>query len=226
MPYISKWNGYDLKDARAREIIGSLSLLATEDKTSIVAAINELVVRVAAIEDSIVPEPEGPVNLLNLNRVQGENWDSEDNYIQPVNFNYTVIQTGSCTIADLTEDSITVTESGAGNTGAVFPWCLFGNYASRAGKSYVFSWNPTGSTNTRLRLMMMDGASTQNATFSNKDGAIGSGTIDISADRKTITVNGTAYTFTNEVVRLGFFFGSATGKTCSYTGVSLMEVAE
>lgn len=164
--------------------------------------------------------PETP--LLALNRTQGTNWTNENNYINPAHHESTTISGNLCGIANLTENSITVTENGAGGRGVAFPFVPTG----REGKTYQLTWNATGTTDTRFRLLMGDGSSMKTADLDVKNGTITSATISISADRKTITVNGKATTFTNAVSWLAFFFGAATSKTVAYTGVSLVEVTQ
>ncbi len=166
--------------------------------------------------DVIVPE----APLFTLDRTQGTGWTNESIYINPASYDSTVISGTPCAISNLTENSITMTENGAGGKGVAFPF----NLANRAGKTYQLTWNATGTTDTRFRLMMSDGSSLQNADLDNKNGAITSATIAISADGKTVTVNGVAKTFSSTVSWIAFFFGAATGKTVSYTGVSLVEV--
>lgn len=172
-----------------------------------------------------------PVSILNLNRTQGTGWNNssaETNYINPAQYQSTAISGTPCAIANLTENSITVTENGAGGRGVAFPLLvdasIFG--VDRRGKSYLLTWDATGTTDTRFRLMFGNANGTKYVDLDNKNGTITSATIDISADGKTMTVNGKATTDTVSFVWMAFHFSAATGKTVSYTGVSLVEVTE
>lgn len=164
--------------------------------------------------------------LLDLNRTKSTSWDDENGYLNPAAYDSTTVSGAECAIANLTSNSITVTENGTGGKGVAFPFLIYDTTRNidRRGKSYTLTWDATGTTDTRFRLLISDGSSLKNADLDNKSGAKTSATIVISADGKTVTVNGTAITFTNVVSRLAFFFGCGTGKTVSYTGVSLVEV--
>lgn len=173
-----------------------------------------------------------PVNILNLNRTQGTSWnnsEAETNYINPAAYGSTVLNQGNaCIITNLTENSITVQEGGTGGQGVAFPLLIINSSAGidRRGKSYLLTWDATGTTDTRFRLMFGNGSVLKNADLDNKNGTITSATIDISEDGNTVTVNGTATTETTPFVWMAFHFSAATGKTVSYTGVSLVEVTE
>ena len=171
-------------------------------------------------------ESQEPTSLLILNgRTQGTVYNSveksETYYINPSDYTSTNIpDKTACGIADLTESSITVTESGSGGTGVAYPFILS---ADEYGKSYTLTWNPTGTTNTRFRLLVCDGASLKSLDLDVKNGTISSATISFSTDGKTITLNGVDTAFTNVITWYAFFFGCATSATVSYTDVELVE---
>ena len=173
--------------------------------------------------------PNTPIVLLNLNRTKGTSWNgdnSENYYINPAAYDSTVIPTSAeCAISNLTSNSITVTENGTGGKGVAFPFHIYKESIgiNRYGKAFTLTWNPTGTTDTRFRLMVSDGSSLKHIDLDNKNGTISSVTIAFSSDGKTITVNGVATTLTNSIQWTAFFFGCATGKTVNYTGVSLVE---
>lgn len=220
MADISKWNGLNLKDKKAREDIGNRLLLQTEDKTSLVNAINELIARIVVLEEN--GEVVTPTILLDLNRTQTTDytygWKNENCYLNPAEYGSTNNSGGNaCTISNLTSNSITVTEGGTGGQGVAFP------FIPEFGKSYTLMWNATGTTDTRFRYMMSDGGAVKYVDLDNKSGAETSATIVVSEDGKTVTVNGTSNTFTNPISWTAFHFSAGTGKTVSYTGVNLVE---
>ena len=198
--------------------------LVEVDYNALLSKIQELSDRVTVLEIGSLPV------LLDLNRTHSttNNPMDETTYINPSP--YTSFNVASnptlCGIADQTSDSITVTENGkGGGAGVAFPFIIYDTEqgVDRRGKSYLLMWNATGTTNTRFRLMMYDGSTCTNNNLDYKNGTLTSATIEISADGKTITVNGTANTFTNVVKCIAFHFSSATNTTTSYTGVKLIE---
>lgn len=230
MADISKWNGLDIKDKTARSNIGNVLLLQTADRTSLVNAINELLARIVTLEENSGGETPIGTSLLNLNRTHRENtsyaWYDETCYMNPTGYSSTNPTGGTpCVVSNLTSNSITVTEGGTGGQCVTFPFNVVNTEQGidRRGKSFVLTWDATGTTDTRFRLLMGDGSTFKSADLDNKSGTKTSATIDISTDGKTITVNGTAYTFTNAVSWIAFAFSAATGKTVNYTGVKLVE---
>ena len=171
-------------------------------------------------------------SILKLNRAESNTnssylaGDCEDWYINPAKSNAITVSGTACTVTNLTEDSITVEESGAGSTGCAFPVALttgVGAPESRYGKTFTLSWDATGSTNTRMFLTCFGNSNAKYIQI-DKSGAKSSSTISISEDGNTITVDGVATASNgNPFVVMCFFFGSATGTTTSYTGVSLIE---
>ena len=154
---------------------------------------------------------------FNLNRTQGTDWYSDENYLNPVDqTTLHVLDETPCGITNLTENSITVTENGKGGRGVVFPIKL------EYGKPYTLTWNATGTTDTRFRIMVV-GGSLKTIDLDNKNGTVTFATMNISEDGKTINVNGTEYTFTGEITITALHFSAATGKTVNYTGVTLTE---
>ena len=168
---------------------------------------------------------ETTTSLLNLNRTESNSSNSylagnnETYYINPAKSNSVAVSGTPCVVADLTENSITVTENGTGSTGCAFPVSVTNNL----GKSLTFSWNSNGGSNTRMFLTCFGNSNAKYIQI-DKTGSKTSCVIEISEDGNTITVDGVATASNgNPFTAMCFFFGSATGTTTSYTNVSLVE---
>ena len=167
-------------------------------------------------------------SILNLNRNESNSANSylasnsETCYINPAKSNAPTVSGTPCTVSTLTENSITVKESGAGSTGCAFPIDIDERY----GKKFLFTWDATGTTNTRMFLTCFGNSNAKYIQI-DKSGTKSSCTIEISADGTSIIVDGVTNTGNgNPFGAMCFFFGSATGTTTSYTGVKLVEVTE
>ena len=159
--------------------------------------------------------------LLNLNRTQGTNWWGEDNYINPTNsYSVAIPSEDPCGIANLTQNSITVTDNG-NNRGVTFPFVIYSTSQGidRRGKTYELTWSEDGGTNTYFNIVGNFGGWKVVGLDSS-----GAATISISEDGKTLTRNGYDYVHTTEIGYIGFFFGAKSGTTVSYTNVVLKEV--
>ena len=180
------------------------------------------------VQQTPIYESDVVVSLLNLNRTASnassylaENCESL--YINPAQYSTVAVTGTPCAVSNLTENSITVVENGAGGTGCAFPLGLTAPYGAELyGKTLTLTWDATGTTDTRFRLMCLGNSNVKYGDLDNKNGTKTSATIDISADGNTITLNGTAITSNgNPFTVIAFFFGAATGKTVAYNNVSL-----
>ena len=148
--------------------------------------------------------------------------NNETLYVNPAKSNAITVSGTPCTVSNLTENSITVTESGAGSTGCAFPVSII-EETGRCGKTFTFSWKSNGGTNTRMFLTCFGNSNAKYIQI-DKTGTKTSCTIEVSADGNTITVDGTAYASNGSpFAAMCFFFGSATGTTTSYSEVMLVE---
>lgn len=158
-------------------------------------------------------------SLLNLNRTETNNASSyynESYYINPAQYESANPQGTACTVANLTENSITVTCI-TGGRGCAFPFDISAYY----GKTLTLTWDATGTSNTRFRLLGY-GNSNWIHTIIDNTGAKNTSSIVIASDGKTITVDGTAITASsNPFTFISFFFGAATSQTVAYSNVFL-----
>lgn len=183
------------------------------------------------IQQTPIYESEEVGSLLKLNRTASNSSSSylsencETFYINPARYG-SVDTTGTpCVVADLTENSITVTENGAGGSGCAFPFGLTAQTsADRYGKTFTLTWDATGTIDTRFRLMCLGNSNMKYGDIDNKSGTKSSCTIAISADGNTVTIDGTVVTSNgNPFTAIAFFFGAATSKTVAYKNVKLVE---
>ena len=159
-------------------------------------------------------------SLLNLNRTEtatgGSHYYNESYYINPSQYASVNPEGTACTVANLTENSITVTCI-TGGRGCAFPFDISEYY----GKTLTLKWDATGTSNTRFRLIGYGNSNWKHALIDNT-GAKSTSTIVIASDGMTITVDGTAITASsNPFTFIAFFFGAATSQTVAYSNVFL-----
>ena len=183
-----------------------------------------------SIGQHIYSDINGDEILLNLDRkhlssyTSGTGWSDNGVYLNPASYSTTNPLAGNpCTISNLTSNSITVTEPGNGGYGVAYGLLVHNAYGDNAGKSYILTWDATGTTNTRFRLMVCDGTNLTYVPLDHGDGTITSATFSISKGGQIITINDVDYTFTNRIKWIAFHFSSATGTTTSYRNVKLVE---
>ena len=167
--------------------------------------------------------------LLNLVRksttTATDSWFNEEYYINPTNYsNRNTTSLAACVVSNLSETSITVTEGGGGGANVTYPFLICYGTVDRRGKHYRLTWVPTGSTNTRFRLLVYNALEFQMVELDVKNGGVSVADISISTDGKTITVNDVSYTFNSVIQSIAFGFSAATSTTISYRNVILQEV--
>jgi hypothetical protein len=172
-----------------------------------------------------------PVSLLNLgNRTLNTNysndWFNEKKYFNPSDY-ATGNAPGSstpCGIANLTENSITVTEPSVGGLGVSFPWSIYHTGINRRGKTFTMTWDKIAGNTARFRARVGGVSNPQYIDLAKGSDGKTSATIVVSEDGKTVTINGTAFTRSGDYISyIVFFFGSATGTTTAYSGVKIVE---
>lgn len=159
------------------------------------------------------------VRLLNLDRtyVSGTVGEPIANHLDEskayLNANYSANESefysSSCSVTDVTEDSVTITESGTGGIYVAYPIHLtdLGTQAYRI----TFDYSGVGKCRSCYRYATADGVISRNNTLFTNDTAGASGTADV-----TIPANA-GYEW------LIIYLGSNTGSTKTFTNVSLTK---
>ena len=174
---------------------------------------------------TIVGTPVPVVNLLNLDRTyvsgttgesMARNFDYTKAYLN-VAYSEAKFNAKSCTVANVTEDSVTVTEGGLGGLCVAYPV----DVSSANGTKFrvTFDYSGTGKCRTYYNLINADGdlALSRSLPLHVNDTAGAASSADVTINPKSVTAD--------TCVGLIIFLGSNTSATKTYTNVSLEAVS-
>ena len=179
--------GYEISSITAK--MGSTTLSVVDNTINIASVTNDIVITATATAVE-VPEPAG--RLLNLDRTYvtgttGENLkDNLDASKAYLNVNRTateVFHEKSCSVSNVTEDSVTVTESGIGGIVVAYPIYLPG--ISNSSYRVTFDYSGSGKCRSYYRYYTSAGVSSGNANLFIDDTTGGTGSADVTIPAST-----------------------------------------